>query len=389
MQYKHIGSLGGFDASSLNAFSWSNSYQGVHLLPEDPSWHPLADPQPVFTFDFNTPDPMADFQPQELTLKFTVTQPGVVNGVAFWFDLHMLPDSMVTPPPHPAPACTTAAPVAPAAAGSQTRPGITLPRELRTAGGPVGVPAGGGVLGQAQQVTLTSSPYAAGRATTWPQVREAGVWACMPDAYAALPPWHHCTASCRAAWRPQCNPRYTPQYNSWCVILPPPPPLLLLLLQALQVFPGGGQVAIAGDTLHLRASHDTYAISFDLVKPLTQGHGNAGAVDQQMQVAQPREGAVAGSQPSAWAVWQATQRQAEALHQLLHQNAAQQPLQRRRLWQAALRLALLQPALAVRGPRIDGAQEELAGDGGVQAAPASAAALQAAAVAYLAQFMKT
>jgi hypothetical protein len=166
--------------------------------------------------------------------------------------------------------------------------------------------------------------------------------------------------------------------------------LLLLLLQALQVFPGGGQVAIASDTLHLRASHDTYAISFDLVKPLTQGHGNAGAVDQQMQVAQPREGAVAGSQPSAWAVWQATQQQAEVLHQLLHQKAAQQPLQRRRLWQAALRLALLQqPALAVRGPQIDGAQAELAGDGGVQAAPASAAVLQAAAVAYLAQFMKT
>lgn len=152
-------------------------------------------------------------------------------------------------------------------------------------------------------------------------------------------------------------------------------------------------MAVAGDTLHLRASHDTYAISFELVNPLTQGHGNPVAVGQQKQVAQPREGAVAGSQPSAWAAWQATQQQAEVLHQLLHQKAAQQPLQRRRLWQAALRLALLQqPALAVRGPQIDGAQEELAQIGGVQAVPASgasAAALQAAAVAYLAQFMKT
>jgi hypothetical protein len=173
----------------------------------------------------------------------------------------------------------------------------------------------------------------------------------------------------------------------------------LLLPQALQVLPGGGHVAAAGHTLQLRCSHDTYAITFDLVNPsdlvkdvsdlvtpLSEQHGATGlGADQTKQVAQPQGGGGPSSKPSAAAVWQVTHRQAGVLHQLLHQKAAQQPLQRRRLWQAALRLALLQPATSATSDKgSQGGREE----GDLMANPASAASLQAAAVAYLAQSLK-
>lgn len=50
-------------------------------------WKALAPPQPVFGFDFNTPDPLTAFQPASLTLNFPISTAGVCNAVAFWFKL--------------------------------------------------------------------------------------------------------------------------------------------------------------------------------------------------------------------------------------------------------------------------------------------------------------
>lgn len=53
------------------------------------TWKALADPQPVFQFDFTTPDPHTAFQPTDQQLHFEINTPGVMNAVAFWFELRL------------------------------------------------------------------------------------------------------------------------------------------------------------------------------------------------------------------------------------------------------------------------------------------------------------
>jgi hypothetical protein len=53
------------------------------------NWKPLGPAQPVFHFDFNTPDPLTAFQPAEQQLHLSIDTPGVLNAVAFWFELQL------------------------------------------------------------------------------------------------------------------------------------------------------------------------------------------------------------------------------------------------------------------------------------------------------------
>lgn len=53
------------------------------------TWHALAEPQVAFEFDFNCAAPLEAFQPAANQLAFCVTQSGVCNAVAFWFELQL------------------------------------------------------------------------------------------------------------------------------------------------------------------------------------------------------------------------------------------------------------------------------------------------------------
>lgn len=97
-----------FDTTPLAPYAWQPDYFEADLRlptataatdstqpgaaapapgPSSSCWTALAPPQPVFAFDFNTPDPSTAFQPAEHALSFKITSPGVVNAVAFWFEL--------------------------------------------------------------------------------------------------------------------------------------------------------------------------------------------------------------------------------------------------------------------------------------------------------------
>lgn len=69
----------------------SSGSNSLHTQPpaQHSNWKALAAPQPVFTFDFNTQDPLRDFQPTDRQLSFTINAAGVCNAIAFWFDLKL------------------------------------------------------------------------------------------------------------------------------------------------------------------------------------------------------------------------------------------------------------------------------------------------------------
>lgn len=80
---------GGLDAAPLARFAWRPDYTAVDLQACHSEWQALAEPQLVFEFDFNHPDPLAAFQPAERELVFEAVAAGTLNAVAFWFDLQL------------------------------------------------------------------------------------------------------------------------------------------------------------------------------------------------------------------------------------------------------------------------------------------------------------
>jgi hypothetical protein len=65
-----------------------------------PHWIPLAQPQLVFELDFNCPDPLTEFQPAAQPLDFAVDAPGVCNAVAFWFELQLDEQTVLSSSPY-------------------------------------------------------------------------------------------------------------------------------------------------------------------------------------------------------------------------------------------------------------------------------------------------
>ena len=85
-----VGRVRGLDFTPANRWRWRPDYEGLELAQLPPgSWRPLAPPHEVFNFDFY--DLAPHFGPESAPLDFEVTESGVFNAVAFWFDLQVTP----------------------------------------------------------------------------------------------------------------------------------------------------------------------------------------------------------------------------------------------------------------------------------------------------------
>ncbi|MEA1675535.1 tetratricopeptide repeat protein [Nitrospirillum sp. BR 11163] len=77
-----IRSVSGFDMSRFDQFR-APGYQQIDLATD--THQMLSDPFPAWFFDFRVSMPDSDLK----SLTIQATKPGLVQGVAFWFDLHM------------------------------------------------------------------------------------------------------------------------------------------------------------------------------------------------------------------------------------------------------------------------------------------------------------
>ena len=80
---KHV-----IDLSSANRWKYRDDYEGVNLekLPKG-AWKALAEPKPFFNFDFY--DWEENMRAKEEKMSFEITEKGVFNAIAFWFDLEL------------------------------------------------------------------------------------------------------------------------------------------------------------------------------------------------------------------------------------------------------------------------------------------------------------
>lgn len=83
-----ITNISGFDLSIFDEFSISDCYKLVNLNHEDHKG--LSDVFPLRAYDFyNVPDQVSFEDPEEEDYTITCKEDGLLQGVAFWFDLHM------------------------------------------------------------------------------------------------------------------------------------------------------------------------------------------------------------------------------------------------------------------------------------------------------------
>jgi hypothetical protein len=75
----------GVSVQHLNQYSWRADYDGVELANRRDEWKPLAEPVQVFKFSFA--DAVANSTPASVTREVRVTDAGIVNAVAVWFEL--------------------------------------------------------------------------------------------------------------------------------------------------------------------------------------------------------------------------------------------------------------------------------------------------------------
>jgi hypothetical protein len=91
------------DASNCsydNTSKYSSSKGCSVVAGPGPHWMPQAQPQLAFEFDFNCPDPLTAFQPAAQQLAFAVDAPGVCNAVAFWFELQLDEQTVLSSSPY-------------------------------------------------------------------------------------------------------------------------------------------------------------------------------------------------------------------------------------------------------------------------------------------------
>lgn len=90
--------ISGFDLSSFDQYRIPNEYQTVHLSHEE--HRPLSAVFPIESFDFyNLPPAVQDNQPVSKSIKVETTDSGMVQAVAFWFDLTLHEDIIVSSRP--------------------------------------------------------------------------------------------------------------------------------------------------------------------------------------------------------------------------------------------------------------------------------------------------
>ena len=86
------------DVQQLNRYRWREDYEGYELGKMRDKWRPLTEPEAVFTFDFY--DWQANMQPLERRLELEVTESGVVSAIAFWFELELDEETVLSTSPY-------------------------------------------------------------------------------------------------------------------------------------------------------------------------------------------------------------------------------------------------------------------------------------------------
>lgn len=90
-QNYRVGQAAGFDLRAFNEFGLED-YVGIHL--DKMAYRPLCKPTPLFDFDFNNIPGR-----ESIPLEFVVTQPGELHAIAFWFELYLDEETIVSSAP--------------------------------------------------------------------------------------------------------------------------------------------------------------------------------------------------------------------------------------------------------------------------------------------------
>lgn len=86
-----VETISNFDLSPFNQFT-SYDYTGYHLAKTD--YKALSATTPIFEFDFRK-----DHENKSTTIEFNVTQSGVCHAVAFWYELQLDKDTIISTAP--------------------------------------------------------------------------------------------------------------------------------------------------------------------------------------------------------------------------------------------------------------------------------------------------
>ena len=93
-----VGAMRGLDAAQVNRWRWRPDYEGVDLNGCRGAWTPLAEPTEVFLFDFYEHE--ANMVPAQRAMRIPIHTDGVLNAVAFWFELHLDEETTLSTSPH-------------------------------------------------------------------------------------------------------------------------------------------------------------------------------------------------------------------------------------------------------------------------------------------------
>lgn len=84
--------ISNFDLSPFNQFS-TFGYTGYHLAKMD--YRALSATAPIFEFDFRKKS-----ENKSVSIEFNITESGTCHAVAFWYELQLDPDTIISTAPH-------------------------------------------------------------------------------------------------------------------------------------------------------------------------------------------------------------------------------------------------------------------------------------------------
>lgn len=87
-----VETISGFDLSPFNQFS-SYDYIGYHLAKMN--YTPLSSTTPIFDFDF-----YKDHHNRSTPIEFEITDSGICHAVAYWYELQLDEDTIISTAPH-------------------------------------------------------------------------------------------------------------------------------------------------------------------------------------------------------------------------------------------------------------------------------------------------
>lgn len=87
-----VETVSNFDLSPFNQFT-TYSYTGYHLAKMD--YQALSATTPIFDFDFQE-----DQEDESMSVEFNITESGICHAVAFWYELQLDRDTVISTAPH-------------------------------------------------------------------------------------------------------------------------------------------------------------------------------------------------------------------------------------------------------------------------------------------------